>query len=553
MDEGENAAMTLAMKRKVRGGVALVKALEAHDVRTIFGIPGVHTLDAYDALYDSDHIATILPRHEQGAGFMADGAYRATGRPGVALIVTGPGVTNVVTAAGEAFADSSRVVFIATNLERKYLDTLEGNLHEITDQMGVMRPVTKWAHRVMSAHEIPAAVAEAFTQVQTGRPRPVYLEIPIDVMAEEVEIDELPVGEGVPTPPDPDQIVEAADLIAAANRVFIFAGGGCVSDEAAPLLRELAHELGAPVCTSLMGKGAIPEDDPYAVGAFGYRWSPESPIAPLMTGSDLAIAIGTGLGVRTTMEGTMPLPSPLIHIDIDSHEIGRRYPTAVGIVADAALTLRALLDAVRAGKRPRGRWSPDEVRAVREANFRPADERAEGYVAYLQALREATPRDALVTCDMTMMCYEAVRYFPVYEPRTFTFPRGFGTLGSSLPTALGAKVARPDRTVVSLNGDGGFQFTMQELGAAAHHRIPVTIVIFNDGTHTAVKVAQRRTYPGRYIDVDLVNPDYVQIAGAYGITAMRAESPAALAESLAEAIGRDEPVLIDVPIDLEQY
>jgi acetolactate synthase-1/2/3 large subunit len=545
--------MTMSVKRKVRGGVALIKALEAHGVRTTFGIPGVHTLDAYDALYDSDHIATILPRHEQGAGYMADGAYRATGKPGVALIVTGPGVTNVVTAAGEAFADSSRIVIIATNLERKYLDTLEGNLHEMKDQMGVMRPVTKWAHRVMSAKEIPGAVAEAFRQVQTGRGRPVYLEIPIDVMAEEVEIDELPVGEGERTAPNPEQVAEAADLIAAANRVFIFAGGGCDDDEVSPLLRELAHELGAPVCTSLMGKGAISEDDDYAVGAFGYRWSPESPIASLMKGSDLTIAIGTGLGVRTTAQGTMPLPTPLIHIDIDPHEIGRRYPTAVGIVADAALTLKALLETVRAGKRPKERWSVEEIRAVREANFQPANERAERYVAYLRALREATPRDAIVTCDMTMMCYEAVRYFPVYEPRTFTFPRGFGTLGSSLPTALGAKIARPDRKVVSLNGDGGFQFTMQELGAAAHHRIPVTIVIFNDSTHTAVKVAQREAYPGRYIDVDLVNPDYVKLAGAYGITAVRAESPAALSEALASALQREEPVLIDVPIKLEQY
>jgi len=302
-----------------------------------------------------------------------------------------------------------------------------------------------------------------------------------------------------------------------------------------------------------MGKGAISEDDDYAVGAFGYRWSPESPIASLMKGSDLTIAIGTGLGVRTTAQGTMPLPTPLIHIDIDPHEIGRRYPTAVGIVADAALTLKALLEAVRAGKRPKERWSVEEIRAVREANFQPANERAERYVAYLRALREATPRDAIVTCDMTMMCYEAVRYFPVYEPRTFTFPRGFGTLGSSLPTALGAKIARPDRKVVSLNGDGGFQFTMQELGAAAHHRIPVTIVIFNDSTHTAVKVAQREAYPGRYIDVDLVNPDYVKLAGAYGITAVRAESPAALSEALASALQREEPVLIDVPIKLEQY
>lgn len=545
--------MTVSMKRKVRGGVALIKALEAHGVRATYGIPGVHTLDAYDALIDSDFINSYLPRHEQGAGYMADGHYRATGQPGVAMVVTGPGVTNIATAAGEAFADSSNVLIIATNLEREYINKLEGNLHEMTDQMAIMKPVTKWAKRVMSAEDIPSTIAEAYEALATGRPRPVYVEIPIDVMAEEVEIGDLPVGGADPAKPDPELVAQAADLIAKANRVFILAGGGCANERVAPLLREFAHEIGAPVCTTLMGKGSIPEDDTYATGSIGYRWDPESKIADLMRGSDLTIAIGTGLGVRTTANGTMPLSTPLIHIDIDPDEIGKRYETAVGIVADAAETLRALLDQVSDGKRPQDRWSAGEIAPVRENTFRPVDERAERYVVYLDALRKAMPRDAILVNDMTMMCYEGVRYFPVYEPQTYTFPRGFGTLGSSLPTALGAKVARPDRKVVSLNGDGGFQFTMQELGAAVHHQIPVTIVIFNDSTHTAVKVAQRRAYPGRYIDVDLVNPDYVEVAKAYGMTGVRAESPDALYEAVVDALEQQKPVLIDVPINLERY
>ncbi|MBX6341979.1 MAG: thiamine pyrophosphate-binding protein, partial [Thermomicrobiaceae bacterium] len=340
---------------------------------------------------------------------------------------------------------------------------------------------------------------------------------------------------------------------AGARRVFILAGGGAANERVAPLLGALAEELGAPVCTSLMGKGAIPEDAPYAVGAFGYRWSADNPVVPLMTGSDVAIAVGTGLGVRTTGDGTMPLPAKLIHIDIDSSEIGKRYPTEVGIVADAALTLEALLDAVRAGSRPQDRWPVDEVRAVRARMLEPVDERTARYLPYLRAVRDALPRDGIVVNDMTMMCYEGVRYFPVYEPRTYTFPRGFGTLGSSLPTAIGAKLGRPDRAVVSLNGDGGFQFTMEEIGAAVHHRIPLPIVIFNDSTHTAVKVAQRRTYPGRYIDVDLVNPDYVKIAEAYGIEGKRAASADALNAALRSALGSRMPVIIDVPIQLETY
>jgi thiamine pyrophosphate-dependent acetolactate synthase large subunit-like protein len=540
-------------KRKVRGGAALVKALEANGVTTTFGIPGVHTLDVYDALIDSDVIQTILPRHEQGAGFMADGYARVTGKPGVAIIVTGPGVTNIATAVGGAFADSSKVLVIATNLEREFLDTLEGNLHEIQDQMGVIAPLTKWSRRVMSAADIPSTIAEALSELDTGRPRPVYVEIPLDVLAEEVEIDVFPTAMSRDARPEPDAIRRAAELIRQSERVVILAGGGAVDERASKLLIEFVELVGGVVFTSLMGKGAIPEDHPRALGAIGYRWSPASPIVPFLEGSDLGIAIGTGLGVRTTAEGTMPLPDRLIHIDIDESEIGSRYATDVGIVADAALTLEALIAAVREHGGPSGSWNTDDIARGRERNFSPADERAARYVPYLHALRDALPRDAIVINDMTMMCYEGVRYFPVYEPRTYTFPRGFGTLGSSLPTAFGAKLGRSDRTVVSLNGDGGIQFTLTELGAAVHHRIPVPIVIFNDSTHTAVKAAQQRTYPGRFIDVDLVNPDYVKIADAYGIPGYRASSPDELNDTLRSVLRATMPVIIDVPIALERY
>ncbi len=545
--------MAVETKRRVSGGVALVKALEAQGVRYVFGIPGVHTLEIYDALYDNDHVSTILPRHEQGAGFMADGYARASGQPGVAITITGPGVTNIATPVAQAFADSSRVLLIATNLERRFLGKLEGNLHEMTDQMASIQPLVKWAYQVRDATEIVPAISEAFTQLYTGRPRPVYVEIPLDVLEEEATLEQPGRIEPSPALPPHSLIDQAAELIRQARRVFIFAGGGAATEEAAPLVRELAEELGAPVCTSLPGKGAIPEDHPYATGAFGYRWSPENPVSSLMTGSDLTIAIGTGLGIRTTADGSMPLPKPLIHIDIDPSEFGKRYPTAVAIQADAAATLRALLERIRAGARPVERWPIADVRAVRQRMLEPVDERTARYLPYLEALRQALPRDAVVVNDMTMMCYEGVRYLPIYEPRTYIFPRGFGTLGSSLPTAIGAKLARPERTVVSLAGDGGFQFTIEELGVLAHYRIPITVVIFNDSTHTAVKVAMRRSHPGRYIDVDLVNPDFLKIADAYGIQALRASSPDELAEALHRSVDSGRPVLIDVPLALERY
>jgi acetolactate synthase-1/2/3 large subunit len=467
--------------------------------------------------------------------------------------VTGPGVTNAATAIGEAFADSSRMLVIATNLERKYLDTLQGNLHEITDQMGVVRPIVKWAERVMEASEIPSAIAEAMRVLHEGRPRPVYLEIPIDVLAEEIDWREPVMQQPAVVEPDAGNIRAAGDLIRRSSRVMLFTGGGANTEDVAPLVAHVAELLGAPVVMSLMGKGSIPADHPYCAGAFGYRWSADNPAAAIMHGSDLAIAIGTGLGVRTTGDLTMPLPDNLIHIDIDASEVGTRFKPAVGIVADAARTLRALIAEVEAGARPRERWSVEEVAAVREQLMEPADARASGYLPYLKALRSGMERDAILTNDMTMMAYEGARYFPVYEPRTYTFPRGFGTLGSSMPTALGAKLGRPDRQVVSIAGDGGFQFTMEEIGAAVHHRIPVAMVIFNDSTHTAVKAAQRRSFRNRYIDVDLINPDYVKLADAYGIPGIRATSPDALTEALVEARGTDGPVLIDVPISLETY
>ncbi|CAN5717626.1 5-guanidino-2-oxopentanoate decarboxylase [soil metagenome] len=543
-----------ATTKTIRGGDAVVRTLKANGIDVVFGIPGVHTLDIYDALIEDPDLTHILARHEQGAGFMADGYARATGKPGTALIVTGPGLTNISTAVGQAYADSAPVFVIATNQERRHLDMMVGNLHELTDQLAFMKPITKWSQRAMEAADLPELVAQALEALGSGRPRPVHLEIPLDLLAEPVEEPEVRTAQRRVDEPAERDIDAASELISGASRVMIFAGGGASTDEVAPRLAELAEEIGAPVVTSVTGKGAISYDHPYCAGAFGYRWSNDNPVVEMMKDSDLVIAISTGLGVRTTGEGSMPLPAKLIQIDIDpaEHQVGK-YERTVSIVADAAASIDALLARIRAGKRPANRWSEEEVRSVRDQLLAPADERAARYVPYVQALRDGMDRDAILVNDMTMLAYEGVRYFPVYAPRSYMFPRGFGTLGSAMPTALGAKVGCPDRQVVSIAGDGGFQFTLEELGAAVHHQIPVQIVIFNDGTHSAVKAAQHRTYPGRFIAVDLVNPDYIKIADAYGMKSHRAESPESLTDVLRSTGNLDEPILIDVPVDFERY
>ena len=538
----------------IRGGDSVVRALKANGIDVIFGIPGVHTLDIYDALIEDPELTHILARHEQGAGFMADGYARATGKPGTALIVTGPGLTNISTAVGQAYADSAPLFIIATNQERRHLDMMVGNLHELTDQLAFMKPITKWSQRALEAADLPEMVALALEALAAGRPRPVHLEIPLDLLAEPVEAPEIRIARHRVEAPDERAIAAAVELISQAQRVMIFAGGGASTSEVAPLIADLAEALGAPVVTSVTGKGAIAYDHPYCAGAFGYRWSGDNPVAALMQASDLVIAVGTGLGVRTTGEGAMPLPAKLIHIDIDpaEHEVGK-YERTVSVVADAAASLTAILERVNAGASATGRWSAAEVRAVREQLLAPADERAARYLPYVQALRDGMERDAILVNDMTMLAYEGVRYFPVYAPRSYFFPRGFGTLGSAMPTALGAKVGCPERQVVSIAGDGGFQFTLEELGAAVHHQIPVQIVIFNDGAHSAVKAAQHRTYPGRFIAVDLVNPDYIKLADAYGMRSHRAASPEDLETVLRETRALNEPILIDVPVDFERY
>jgi len=536
-------------ERQETGAEALVRALEAHGVEVVFTIPGVHTLDLYAAL-ERSQIRTVLPRHEQGAGYMADGYARASGRVGVAITVTGPGLTNIVTPIAEAFADSSRVLVISTCLDRPYLGQLDGRLHEMTDQLAVVRPVVKWAHRVLSATEIRSAVAEAFRQLYDGRPRPVYLEVPLDVLRERTAMTD-PLVIAVPSAmPDDHLLDRTAQLLAEANRVFVLAGGGAVSERSSQLLSRLASAIGAAVTTTVTGKGAIPDDHPLAIGAFGYRWTPDNPVSELMRESDVTLAIGTGLGARTTAEGTMPLPSPLIHIDIDPLEFHRRYPAAVALRADCAEALAGLLERVEAGFRPRSRWEPSEIESVRQRLLGVTDESARRYQPWLIALRRALPRDAFTAHDMTMVCYEAVRAFPVYVPRTYAFPRGFGTLGSALPMAIGAKYARPDRPAVAICGDGGIQFTVQELGTLAQYRLPVIVVIFDDRSHTAVKRAMEQAGI-RPRDVDLVNPDFVELAQSYRLNAVRVSDPAELERAASQAVVDAAPWVIHVMLGTE--
>ncbi|MGH2533737.1 MAG: thiamine pyrophosphate-binding protein [Thermomicrobiales bacterium] len=534
----------IAERGTASGAELAIATLEANGVEIVFGIPGVHTLALYDALGRS-RIRHVLARHEQGAGFMADGYARASGRPGVALVITGPGVTNVATAVGEAYTDSSPIFVLSSNVHRPWVDGMRGSLHDLKDQLAVMRAVTQWNTRIDRADDVPGAVSYGFARLTTGRPMPVHVEIPVDVL------DEPAIEIHIPEPardrrvlPDPVLLRQAADRLSESTRTVIYCGGGAVQAAAGAHVLALAERLGAPVVTSIMGKGSVPEDHPLVLGNL---WSPGNSVDCLMQEANCLLVIGSKLGAQATSDFQMRFPREMIRIDVDPRELTLNARPTLGILGDAALAIEGIASLLAGDNVRRSGSSIEtiaEVRQSAQADAFGADRRH-----YVDALRRALPRDGIAAFDMTMMSYVACGLFPVYEPRTFMFPSGFGTLGFSLPVAIGAKVARPETAVACIVGDGGFQFTMAELATAIQFRLGIPIVIFNDSAYSAVKEAQVRERGGRAMAVDLVNPDYVELARAYGIPAERAGSPEAMEEAIARALHRDVPTIIDVPIE----
>jgi thiamine pyrophosphate-dependent acetolactate synthase large subunit-like protein len=538
-----NLDESVQRSHQATGAELAVAMLEANGVEVVFGIPGVHTLALYDALQASS-IRHILARHEQGAGFMADGYARASGQVGVAVVISGPGLTNVSTPIGEAYTDSSPVFVLSANNPRPFLNDMRGSLHDLKDQLGVMSALTQWSARAESADDVPALIGEAFRRLQSRRRLPVHVEIPTDVLDERAQIDQLPAGvQRVRLQPDPGILQEAADRIRACRRVVIYCGGGAVQAEASGPIMALAKRLGAPVITSIMGKGSVPEDHALVVGAL---WSNGNAVDDLLQSADCMLVFGSKLGEQATDSFRMRLPKELIRVDVDGRELSLNAHPTVGILGDALLAaegIESLLGGIDHSAPGFDLQEISDSKTWARANWYGKDR-----LPYIDALRRAVPRDGIVAFDMTQVSYAACGLYPAYEPRTFMFPSGFGTLGFSLPVAIGAKVARPDTPVVCVIGDGGFQFTMAELATAIQFRQGIPIVIFNDSTYSAVKEAQAESRGGRFIGVDLVNPDYVELAKAYRTPAVRAHSPEEMETAIVEAFGRDLPTIIDVPI-----
>ncbi|MEW6523722.1 MAG: thiamine pyrophosphate-binding protein [Bacillota bacterium] len=521
------------------GGQAVVETLLRNDVNTVFGIPGVHTLHIYDALVDRPQIRRILNRHEQGSGFMADGYGRASGRPGVAIIITGPGLTNMATPLGQAYSDSSPVVVVSSEIESAHIGKGRGVLHELKDQLAFMGQLTRWNAHAKRVEDIPGLLQHALTCHVSGRPGPVHVQVPHDLLGARAEF-HLVKEDPQPPAPDPALVEKAAGLLLGCKSPIIYAGGG--AQGAALELRELAERLGAPVLTTCLGKGAFPDDHCLALGNNGT--APE--VRNLLEECDLMLAVGTRFGPSSTANWSMPVPR-LIHIDIDREELGRNYPAELKICADARLTLEGINAHLRhRATRPVPRGLTDV-----QAKLSASQQRQKWQWGILSAIRDALGRDGILVPDMTVLGYTATRAFPVFAPRSFLFPRGFGTLGFAPPAAAGAKLARPGQRVIALCGDGGFLFTAEELAVAVQHHIAITVVLINSHSYEVVRRNQERQF-GRYVDVDLVNPNFQQLTEAFGAVALAASDGDSLAAALAETAGVCGPVVIEVPFEKEE-
>lgn len=516
------------------GADVVIEVLRGSGVRHVFGMPGSHSTAIYDAIVRSGDMATVLCRNEQAGAFMADGYARVTGTPGVVCTTAGPGATNALTGVAEAWADSTPVLLLSGQVNAADLDRECGNYHEI-DLEGILRPVTRLAATVRRPEQIPSLVGRAMEAMTSGRPRPAALFLPQDLMRQPCEASADRLAFAPPARPrvPEDAIIEAARLLASARRPIVLAGGGALWADAGDAIRALADRLGAPLVTTLNAKGILDERDSRSLG---HARSARARVA--LPHADAMLAVGCRFTEVFTDWRRMPVPSTLIQVDLDPDQIGMNYPVTLGIVADAREALSAM--ARHLGEhRAHNDWGPCLDEARQATHPRPE--------WFIEVLRAELPETTPVFTDACEMGYRMQSDWPSYGPRRFFYPSNYITLGWAFPAALGAAVGLNDEHVVSVSGDGGFVTTCQELATAVRHRLKVIAIVHNDSTYGAIKNIQQRVHDGRYLDVELKNPDFPALAASFGIPAHRAPRPEDFREALRAALAEDGPTLIEVP------
>jgi acetolactate synthase-1/2/3 large subunit len=520
----------------VTGGEALVQSLLREGVEVIFGLPGVQIYGVMAALRNEPRIRFIATRHEQATSYMADGFARAGGRIGVALVVPGPGLLNAAAGLATAYSCSSPVLLIAGQVPRAAIDKGVGQVHEVENQLESVRALTKWRKRVLEVAEVPRAIQTAFRELRNGRPRPVVIEMPPEVMEEagEVELrDPLPAARLVPPPEDLDR---AGEMLDSAGAPVIYAGGGVHLSNAHEELRALAQRLEAGIIESTEGKGSVSEESDLSLGAV--LW-PEGPLRRHFASADVILAVGTRFALARPRS-----EQQVIQIDVDPAEVGRNHAKTLGLVGDARATLAELLVRLSATGEPPASRKADRER-LRAEIAATADQEPQATI--LASLRAAAPRETILVPDMTQIGYYSRPFWPVYEPRTYLSSSYSQNLGFAYPTALGAKLARPDRPVLALCGDGGFLYNAQELATSVRYGIPVVTVIFNDGAYGNVARDMDEAFGGSY-GADLANPDFVKLAEAFGVEGSRVESPRELAAKVGAALSEHRSALVEMKV-----
>lgn len=527
-------------------GQMLIELLEHYGVDMVFGIPGVHTVELYRGLAASS-IRHITPRHEQGAGFMADGYTRVSGKPGVCLIITGPGMTNITTAMGQAYGDSIPMLVISSVNRRAELGSGGGHLHELPSQRNLVAGVAAFSHTLMTPDQLPEVLARAFAIFGSARPRPVHIEIPIDVITAPARHDlSRTVSLASPPGPDPEAIARAVASLMRAQRPVVLLGGGALN--AASEVRALVERLDAPVTVTMTAKGILPKGHPLLLG----NCQTLEVVRQLIVDSDLVLAIGTELGATdydVYSNGGFSIAAPLIRIDIDGEQLMRNALPDIAIRSDARLAVQALLQALGPAAQTCDAGSPGGQRAAAVHARLAADWKVAPYPAYahfLETIAEALP-GVVIVGDSTQPVYFGTFLFNPDQPRSwFNSASGYGTLGYALPAAIGAKLGAPQRPVVCLVGDGGIQFTIGELAAAMEAQTPIIVLVWNNRGYGEIKryMTERGIEP---VGVDIYTPDFQTIARGFGWLAMQAGNPEELRIGLHQAQCSGKPVLIEIP------
>ena len=543
----------------MQGAEIFIESLLAEGVDTIFGHPGGAILPINDALY-SGRLRHILTRHEQGAVHMAEGYARATGRPGVVLVTSGPGGTNVVTGLADAFMDSTPIVVFTGQVPT---GVIGNDAFQEADIVGMTRSCTKHNYLVRDVKDLARTIKEAFYIAATGRPGPVLVDIPKDVATGSAAFnypDNVDIRGYKPTTlGHPGQLRRATDMLAAAERPVIYAGGGVIHSEAAAELHELGELTATPVTNTLMGLGGFPGRHDLWLGMLGMHGTYTANMA--MDQADLVIAIGARFDDRVT--GNLEefcVGAEFIHIDIDPSSIGKNIPVALPIVGDVKRCLQRLLKELRAmeGKdwyAAHADWLAQVAEWQRDFPLSyeqdPDGELMPQYVC--EQIYEATDGDAIITTEVGQHQMWAAQFYHFTKPRHFITSGGLGTMGYGFPAAIGAQIAYPDHTVIDIAGDGSFQMNVQELATAVQYDLPVIVAILNNHSLGMVRQWQQFFYEGRYADTSLeVSPDYVKLAEAYGAVGLRATRPDEVRPALEEAIRLRRPVVLDFVVKMTE-